>query len=184
MITSYRSLWFIVGIICPVYFGSIAAHADNVARLEIVQRVSVSLADAIETVLGSFPGYAVAGRLKEEDGMFYYEVGLVSDATQVEVYIHPANGLIIGSESKRFNALRLQRRWKARLNVVSHSALTVTDVMKIAYQRASGRILEIDLKKRRGEYIYRVVICEGRTEHNIDINAYSGEVVGHEILII
>lgn len=177
----YRTIWLIAGIIWAMSIGSGPAQADDVERLEILRQAPVSLGRAIEIALDKFPGYAVEGKLEEENGIFYYEIELVSEDGQAEVYVHPANGLIIGTDSEMGIAIRLQRRWEARLRVVSQSALSVLDVMTIAHRAASGRIMEIDLKKNRDEFFYRVTLYEGGSEHSIDVNADTGEIIRHEV---
>jgi len=178
----YKALWLVVGIVCSLSLGSSPSWAGNTERLEILQNAPVTLSRAMEIALAKYPGYALRGKLKEQDGMFYYQIALVTGEGQEDVYIHPVNGLVIGTENEMSMARRLQQRWESRLDVVSHSALSALDVMSIAHKVATGRILEIDLKRNhRGQFFYRVMLYEGYVKHVIDINVKTGEIINHEV---
>jgi len=178
----YRSLWLVVGIAYSLILGNSPSRAGNAERLEILHHAPVTLAQAIKIALEKYPGYALQGKLKEQDGMFYYEIELVSDDGQADIYVHPVNGLVIGAESEIGMALRLKRRWEARFEVVSRAPLSALDAMSIAHEEAKGRILEVDLRKNhKGQFFYRMKLYEGGAKHVIDVNIGSGEVIQHEI---
>ncbi len=157
------------------------ARADHDEEYEALRTVTVTLPQAIEIAQRKYPGYVVEAKLEEENGMFYYQVELVWSEGQAEVYVHPANGLVIGSESETGMAIRIQRRWEARLAALNVGDVSVFQAIDIARREAEGHVREVDLKKRRGVYFYRVTLCDEQNEHEIDVNLNDGSVIRHDV---
>lgn len=61
------------------------------------------------------------------------------------------------------------------------TVLSVEEVSKIALQQFSGEIDEIELDEENGRLIYEIEIERGEQEAEIEIDAYTGEVIVIEI---
>ena len=64
---------------------------------------------------------------------------------------------------------------------VPKTVLSVEEVSKIALQQFSGEIDEIELDEENGRLIYEIEIERGEQEAEIEIDAYTGEVIVIEI---
>lgn len=55
--------------------------------------------------------------------------------------------------------------------------LTVDEVVAIALQHADGRVESVELERERGQRYYEIEIENRTTEYELDIDAYTGEVL-------
>ena len=119
---------------------------------EVLGQVEVSLIDAVKLVIDQFDAYAVGAEIETEDGMYYYEVELVSDDGTMEVYVNPANGIIIGMNREEGIGIRLQNRWQAKLDAAKKAKLTLYEAMDKARWVTGGHVIEADLRARNEPY--------------------------------
>lgn len=70
---------------------------------------------------------------------------------------------------------------QAKEKEVPKTVLSVEEVSKIALQQFSGEIDEIELDEENGRLIYEIEIERGEQEAEIEIDAYTGEVIVIEI---
>ena len=61
------------------------------------------------------------------------------------------------------------------------TVLSIEEVSKIALQQFSGEIDEIELDEENGRLIYEIEIERGEQEAEIEIDAYTGEIIVIEI---
>ncbi|AOV08977.1 PepSY domain-containing protein [Sporosarcina ureilytica] len=64
--------------------------------------------------------------------------------------------------------------------IQSKSKLTVEEAIAIARQHASGTVKEIELDNDDGRLYYEIEMKDGKYEYELDIDAYTGDVLDFE----
>ena len=158
--------------------GTVRANDD---LNELLAQVQFSLVDAVNVAQASYDGYVVGVELEEEDGMFYYEVELVSEKGQTQVYVNPANGIVIGIDQEQGIAIRFQRRWQRRLAAAQASKIDVVEAIKVAQEKAGGYVLEVDLRTRSDHDIYKIKLINEDEESEVSVATSDGSITDFDV---
>ncbi len=123
-------------------------------------------------------GFAVSGELREKQGMYYYEIDVVDSKSNLQVYINPANGLVVGKNVKRSLVPFVRSQNQPLLSAISSSQMSFHEAVGIALTRVAGIVREVNFNETLlGKYVYRIgVIIDGK-EHEIIVDPDSGEIV-------
>ena len=170
-----------LGMLFAVAGFSGAALSWSDEKEEVMRNAKISLSEAIETVQKQHPGYVVEGELEEKDGMYFYEIALISEDGETEVFINPANGLVIGVDQETGLAVKLRSRWEKRLQTLQAASLSLLEAINLACGNKAGLVIEADLRKRHYGHIYQIKLLEGDIEHEYEIALEDGRIVDHDI---
>ncbi|TDI61860.1 MAG: hypothetical protein E2O89_08435 [Alphaproteobacteria bacterium] len=181
-LTRFRLLQIIVLCAFGSVLGTVTGSAGTNEDLnELLDQVQFSLVDAVNMVQSSFDGYVIGVELEEEDGMFYYEVELVSEVGRARVYVNPANGIVIGIDQEEGIAIRFQRRWQRRLAAAQASKLTIVEAIRVAQEKADGHVVEVDLKTRSEPTVYEIKLLNGDQESEVSVATNDGSITDFDV---
>lgn len=157
--------------------------------------------EVTEKVKAQYPGEIIALQLDEQGTEPVYEVEVVIDGKGYELAIDGNSGKILKLEEKRVaktgekkdatadkqessatEETDLEMKEKAteetKENSNDHkSIISQTEAIEIALEQFSGKVEDIDLDKEDGRLIYEIEIESSQGEAEIEINAYTGEVL-------
>ena len=158
------------------------AHAGDAHMTRVLANATMTLPEAMEVALGLHDGYVVEGELEEHRGKYFYEIELVSDQGEAEVYVNPSNGVVIGMDQETGLAVRLRGRWEARLEAMKAASLTLVEAINMVHKSVGGGVVvDADLRKRHFGHTYQIRIRDGEVEHEVEIALADGSVVDHDI---
>ena len=152
------------------------AFADE-DKCDILKNAHVSLEEVVEKVLDKYDGLPVKAELEEEDGMYYYEIDLVSEGGRSKVFVNPANGLEIGFHSESGVAVRFQRFWESKLAAILTANISLLDAIETAQAAVSGFVSEVELKSRREPYVFEIVLLDDEIETEVTVDAKQGRII-------
>lgn len=127
----------------------------------------IDMKEAIQIGLNEYPGTITEIELDTEDDQLIYEVEIVSGNQKAKIDIHAYTGevLLIGTESTD------------GMKGDTGSLISIQRAMDIALKEFSGTIIEVELEEEEDGYMYEVEIKSGDTEMEIEIDAYTGNIV-------
>ncbi len=182
LLTRFRLLKIIVLCTFGSVLGTVTGSAGTNEDLnELLDQVQFSLVDAVNVVQSRFDGYVIGVELEEEDGMFYYEVELVSEVGRARVYVNPANGIVIGIDQEQGIAIRFQRRWQRRLAAAQASKLTIVEAIRVAQEKANGYVVEVDLRTRQDPTVYEIKLLNGDQESEVSVATNDGSITDFDV---
>jgi len=147
----------------------------------VLGHVHFALADAVRAAQDSFEGYAVDATLESEDDMYYYRVALVDPEGRTNVFVNPANGLIIGVQREEGIAVRLRSRWERELTACKSAKISLLDAVTTASEISGGHVVEADFRTYRDPPTYFIRIVTGDKEHEVSLAAENGAILEHDI---
>ncbi len=170
----------IAAVTCAVFslvFGShLPVFADD-KKYNILRNAHVSLKDAVESVLTKYEGFPIEAELEEKDGMYYYEINLVSEGSRSKIFVNPANGLEIGFQRKAGVAIRFQRFWESRLAAILATNISLLEAIETAQATVQGFVAQAELKSRREPHVFEITVLDGEVERELLIDAKQGEII-------
>ncbi len=174
------SLCLIVGLVV-FGFAPITAIAGDSKRFSILSNASMTLPEAIVVAQTKHDGYVVESELEEDDGMYFYQIELISNDGQAEVFINPANGIVLGVDAETGLAVRLKRRWEARLEAMQSAQISLADAIKKVRGDMEAFVVSAELRRRHHGMIYKIVLLEGEREHEFEVAIADGAILDHDI---
>jgi len=126
--------------------------------------------EAIDIALNKFQGTVKEIQLDSDNGRLLYEIEVISNHVEMEFEIDAHTGKILEED-----------RGKTKKNYDKLSVISAKDALDIAFSKFSGTLIELELEEDDGFLIYEIEIKSGREEAEIEINAYTGEVLFIEI---
>lgn len=150
------------------------ASADRI-ELEIINNAKLSLAQAIEQVERETNGTVVEAELDDDDDMFYYDLGVVTEQGLERVYLNPASGAVVGRRAPGMSTGQAKKG-----EAVRNAGIGLIEAIRIAEERTGGKAVDVDLDRELGGYVYEVKTIQAGLEHEVSINAQSGEVLAVE----
>lgn len=146
-------------------------------RHQVLETAAVSLSQAMEKAQTDYNGFAIEGALQEKDGMFYYQIDVITEEGGTEVYINPANGVVIGADiGRRYNMFSLPRD-NSVMVALADAQISFKEAVSIAVTHFAGFAFDIRLEEKLGRYVYEIGLFNGDTESELEIAIDSGEVV-------
>ena len=159
-----------------------SAQAGDAHMTRVLANASMTLPEAMEVALGLHEGYVVEAELEEKHGMYFYQIELVSEQGEAEVFVNPSNGVVIGMDQETGLAVRLRGRWEARLEAMRDASLTLVEAIRLVHKEVGGGVVvDADLRKRHFGHTYQIRIRDGETEHEVEVALSDGSVVDHDI---
>lgn len=143
--------------------GSVDDQRDNSANSLDPNRV-------IDIALQEFPGIVKELEFQARGGRLLYEIEVIADYEEMEFLIDAHTGEIIKSDRKRI-----------KKSYERSAIITAKEALDIAFSKFSGRLKELALEEDDGLFIYEIELKSGKEEAEIEINAYTGEVIVIEI---
>lgn len=154
----------------------------------------LTLEDARQLVEIQYPGTITEIELDKEQGETVYEVEVVTDDKEYEVKLDANTGEIIKLEEKHkkqsvTNDQQHQTEYDVKKehnkNVPEQNKksnmIEMTTAIEIAIQEFPGTVTEAELDREDGRLIYEIGIKSKGEEAEIEIDAYTGEVIVIEI---
>lgn len=149
-------------------------------RHQVMETAAVSLSQAMEKAQTDYNGFAIEGALQEKDGMFYYQIDVITEEGGTEVYINPANGVVIGADvGRRYNMFSVPRD-NSVMVALADAQISFKEAVSIAVTHFAGFVFDIRLEEKLGRYVYEIGLFDGDTESELEISIDSGEVVRSE----
>lgn len=161
-----------VGVLLP---SANAATPDQ--RAEILSRAAVSLTEAMQSAESAYEGFAVEGGLQEKAGMYYYQIDVITEQGAGQVYVNPANGLVIGAEFGHKFSLFHAPNNADLIMVLTDAGVTLQEAVSIALRHFTGIVLDVRLQEKLGRYFYEIGLINGDTEKALQVAIDNGEVV-------
>lgn len=131
---------------------------------------------AVEIAQDSFAGRVTELELDKDDGRLIYEVDLRSSNEEAEIEIDAYTGevLVIEIETNKSNKYNSTVQDFDRL-------IGAEKAIEIAQEEFGGRVTELELDKEDGRLIYEVELMSEKQKAEMEIDAYTGEVVDKKI---
>lgn len=149
-----------------------ALAGPSAIELEIVNNAKLSLAQAIEQVERETNGTVIEAELDDDDDMYFYELGVVTEQGIERVYLNPASGAVVGRRAPGMATGQAKRG-----EAVRNAGIGLIEAIRIAEERTGGKAVEIDLDRERGGYVYEVKTIQAGLEHEVEIDAQNGEIL-------
>lgn len=169
----------ICGTICAgfVFIAEPASSTVVDERQKILSDAAITLSQAMEAAQSNYKGFAIEGTLREKEGMYFYQIDVITDEGDAEVYINPANGVVIGADfGRRYNMFSTTRN-QSLILALEDASITFKDAVSIALAHFTGIVFDIRLEEKLGRYVYEVGLFDGEKESALEIAIDSGEVV-------
>src|SRR5690625_3712507 len=131
---------------------------------------------AIEIAKGDFAGQVTELELDEDDGRLIYEIELRTGTEKAEIEIDAYTGEILVIEIENDNSNKYKFKSQDDQTVIG-----AEEAITIAKNKFDGRVKELQLDKEDGRLIYEVELISGNKEAELEINAYTGEIISIEI---
>lgn len=146
-------------------------------RAEVLSRAAVTLTEAMQSAEDAYGGFAVEGGLQEKAGMYYYQIDVITKKGAGQVYVNPANGLVIGGEfDHKFSLFRAPDNDNL-IMVLTDAGVTLQEAVSIALRHFTGIVLDVRLQEKLGRYFYEIGLINGDTEKALQVAIDNGEVV-------
>lgn len=126
--------------------------------------------EAIKIALNEFSGTVKEVELDKEDGRLIYEIEIVSGNNEAEIEIDVYTKEFVKNKRK-----------KTSKNYDQQTVISATEALDIALNKFTGTVKGLELEKDDGRLIYEIEIADGHKEAEIEIDAYTGEVLVIEI---
>lgn len=126
--------------------------------------------EAIDIALGEFSGTVKELEFEKDDGRLIYEIEVIAGYEEAEFKIDASTGEIVKNKRK-----------KTSKNYDKQTVISAKEAIDIALNKFSGTIKELELDEDDGRLIYEVEIKSGHEKAEIEIDAYTGEVLVIEI---
>lgn len=131
---------------------------------------------AIEIAKGAFAGQVTELELDEDDGRLIYEIELRTGTEKAEIEIDAYTGEILVIEIENDNSNKYKFKSQDDQTVIG-----AEEAITIAKNKFDGRVTELQLDKEDGRLIYEIELISGNKEAELEINAYTGEIISIEI---
>jgi len=131
---------------------------------------------AIEIAKGAFAGRVTELELDEDDGRLIYEIELRTGTEKAEIEIDAYTGEILVIEIENDNSNKYKFKSQDDQTVIG-----AEEAITIAKNKFDGRVTELQLDKEDGRLIYEIELISGNKEAELEINAYTGEIISIEI---
>ena len=177
----FRRALFGLALLAPTVHGGYSAQAGDAHMTRVLANATMTLPEAMEVALGLHDGYVVEGELEEHRGKYFYQIELVNDQGEAEVFVNPSNGVVIGMDQETGLAVRWRGRWESRLEAMKDASLTMVEAINLVHKNIGGVVVDADLRKRHFGHTYQIRIRDGETEHEVEVALADGSVVDHDI---
>lgn len=128
--------------------------------------------EAFRIAFENYNGTLVSFEFEREDNGPLYEIEIAEDGTIYVIEIEATSGEIIDTEEDELDD-DFNPEWG---ELIGHE-----EALNIALQRVDGMLVEFELGEDEDTYIYEIEVREMRREYELDIDAYTGEVLGSEV---
>jgi len=177
----------ILALICtvfiwPVFIWPVSQASARVVddRQKVLSTAAVSLSQAMEQAQVDYNGFAIEGVLREKEGMYFYQIDVITEDGGAEVYINPANGVVIGADvARRYNVFSTPRN-DTLMIALADARISFKEAVSIAVSHFTGIVFDIRLEQKLGRYVYEIGVFDGERESELEIAIDSGEVVNAE----
>jgi len=152
---------------------SATPKASTTERVEMLKTAKVEAADAIKGALEKAPGRVVDFELRSKSGKTTWEVDILgADGKVVEVDVDADTGVVTDSESSEPKAGSAER-----VVMIQTAKVEATDAIKVALEKAPGRVVDLELRNKAGKTTWEVDILSGDGKVvEADIDADTGAV--------
>jgi uncharacterized membrane protein YkoI len=150
-----------------------AGHAEE---MELLKSSKIEVADAIKAAQDKAPGRVIDTELKSKNGKTVWEVDIAAaDGKAVEVDVDADSGQVVDSEPPTMAG------GGDKMELIKSSKIEVADAIKTALEKASGRVVDTELRAKNGKTMWEVDIAsaDGKATE-VDVDAASGQVVDSE----
>lgn len=180
MRTWKRWIAVIVGVVLIIAVGlgiqqTFASPAENLISIEEIS----------SRVTDKYPGTVTEVELDKEKGKHVYEVELIGEQGEYEVKLDALSGDVLKVKKKeavaREENTNLEKEADQSQTVnespAASTKISAEEAAKIALEKVPGTIKEIELDHDDGLLVYEIDIRTETGEAELEINAYTGEIV-------
>ncbi|MGM0509715.1 MAG: PepSY domain-containing protein, partial [Thermoplasmatota archaeon] len=129
--------------------------------------------EALSIAFERYNGTLVDLELDEEEYENYtYEIDIIGDGDEQEIAIDAYTGEELDFEVTEYDG-DLNPDWD---QLIGHE-----EALDIAYQRVDGILVGFELEKENGNYTYEIEIVENQREYELELDAYTGDVLESEV---
>jgi len=141
--------------------GSIKLRKRQEANLYIYSKIS--LEEAVKIAQKKIESSVYEVQLKNESGFLVYEVRFADNTSRTRIYVDAGNGNILGTKSFRISKTILAK------------VVPAEQVMKTALGRYPGKIIELELRRRRNAIYEITIVVQNNVIITAVFNAFNGE---------
>ena len=160
-------------------FAALTINSDSASA-------ELSKEEALEKVQTEFPGEVVEWELEREGNRKVYEIEIKGSDRHYELEIDADTGEVLKVEEEVFSNKKVSKadtssnqsgEYDSEANKKKDSILSVSEVEKIAQDLFEGKIEELELDEDDNRYYYEVEMYSSTHEVEMDIDAYTGELL-------
>lgn len=134
------------------------------------KKTTINPKEAIDIALSEFSGTVKELEFEKDDGRLIYEIEVIAGYEEAEFKIDASTGEIVKNKRK-----------KTSENFDKQTVINAKEAIDIALNKFSGTIKELELDEDDGRLIYEVEIKSSHEKAEVEIDAYTGEVLVIEI---
>jgi uncharacterized membrane protein YkoI len=140
------------------------AHFDKLEEILDIEKIS---SIALEFTKG---GVIIEIELEHEDNTFIYKITIVSEAREHILMINARSGEIIKAENETTDD-----------KFSDKNLISAKEALNKAYELTNGgTLVDIELNKDDGKFIYEIEIEKDSLEYEIEVDGQSGEIISFD----
>ena len=150
---------------------------NNTAQTSNAKTASITTDEANAIALKRTNGGEIrASKLDRDDRVLKYEITIVNGDTKYEVDIDANTGEILKYESEK---MKTNTQTQNTQNVTA--TITAEEANAIALKKTNGGEVRSSKLDRDDRVLqYEITIINGGTKHEVDVDAYTGEILKYE----
>lgn len=153
-------------------------EAENQTSSNSVQEKFLSFDEVSSKALGIANGTITDIELDQTARTPHYEVDIWADGYEYDLKFDAVTGEVL--EQKKEREDRDDDFDDKEVGAADENLISSDEAIKAAQAVAKGTVDKVELDREDGMVYYEVEIEDGRTEHEIYVNAVDGSIVGHE----
>ena len=156
---------------------SLKTQLDNDTGAETV---TLTEEEAKAVVTGEYPSAQITSIYTvHDDGGYLYAIDFEAADCYGDMEIHAGTGAVLERDVKFGSPIVIPTTEGTTSGTAAESGyLTLDQAREIALQKVpDGTITDIDLDRKNNVYVYEIEIYQGTTEHELTINAQTGEEI-------
>jgi uncharacterized membrane protein YkoI len=143
--------------------------------------VQISKAEAKKIALKAFDGKVVEFEFDKDDRVPHYEFDIKNDSEKAEVEVDAVSGKVTITEVESLKEKLDDKVNNASTDTKSsENEISKAEAIKIANTVATGTVVKVELDEDNGHLSYDIELRDGNIEYDVEVDAYTGQVIEFE----
>ena len=157
------------------------AEAQKSKKAARLAQAQFSLSEAVAKAKAEAPGKAIEVELKDDDGVIYYQVEIVTENRLKELQFDAGSGELIGLKTKMQTPTNMDKEDTRVLEALKTAQTTLPQAVEIAKKKFGGSAIEAELEaSSRGAY-YEIDLVKDDKVREVKVAANNGEILAMRV---